>query len=138
MRRRAQVIVLVAMAAIGCSDSGSPVSSPTAPTQTSAGTPPPGAAPGGCPLPSAPTNLRVAAIAGTQVTLAWTEVSSATQYVVLVGTSPSSSNTLSTNTTQVTYSWSGVPVGRHFARVQTTNLCGTSGSSNEVEFTVAA
>jgi len=68
--------------------------------------------------------------------MTWSAVSGATEYLILVGTSPSSSNILSTNAVSKTYPWSGVPQGTHYARIQAKNSCGTSGSSNEVRFTV--
>jgi hypothetical protein len=55
--------------------------------------------------------------------------------LILVGTTPSSSNSLSTNTTQTTYTWTISP-GTYYARVQSKNGSTTSGSSNEVSFTV--
>jgi hypothetical protein len=63
-------------------------------------------------------------------------VSGASEYAVLVGSTPSSSDLLSTNTTNSNYTWTAKP-GRQFARVQA--KCGGSwgGSSNEVDFTVA-
>ena len=72
----------------------------------------------------------------TRVTLTWSASSGAAEYIVLIGTTPSSSNELSTNTTNTTYQWNGAPVGQHYARIQAKNSCGTSGSSNEVAFTV--
>jgi hypothetical protein len=130
-------ILMIAMAAAvtmacGGSDNGS--QSPTGPTPSSSG--------GGSsqPAPSnggltAPTNLRVVAVAGTAVTLNWS-ASGSPEYLVLVGTAPSSSNALSTNTTQTTYTWTVSP-GTYYARVQSKNGTATSGSSNEVSFTVS-
>jgi hypothetical protein len=86
-------------------------------------------------MPAAPSNLRVAAQNGSLITLEWNAVSNATQYDVLVGTTPSSSNTLSTNTSQTNYTWTA-PTGTHYARVQAKNACGNGLSSNEVSFTV--
>ena len=62
-------------------------------------------------------------------------VSGATEYLVLVGSTPSSSDQLSTNTTNTSYTWTA-KAGRQYARVQA--KCGGQfgGSSNEVEFTV--
>jgi hypothetical protein len=82
-----------------------------------------------------PTNLRVGT-QGTVVTLQWNAVSGATEYVVLVGSAPSSSDRLSTNTTNTSYTWTS-STGRQYARVQA--KCGGSwgSSSNEVEFTIA-
>ncbi len=66
------------------------------------------------------------------VTLQWSAVSGATEYMVLVGSTPSSSDQLSTNTTNTSYTWTARP-GRQYARVQA--KCGGQfgGSSNEVD-----
>jgi hypothetical protein len=56
--------------------------------------------------------------------------------LILVGTSPSSSDALSTNTTQTSYTWTAKS-GTQYARVQAKMPCGTSGSSNEVVIVVA-
>jgi fibronectin type III domain protein len=134
-RVRLGVAAVVVGFAVACSngDNGGS-SSPTGPSSPSGSTPSGGQA--SCTAPSAPANLAVTSVIGTTVSLSWSPVSGATQYVVLVGTSPSSSNTLSTNTTNANYQWGGVPQGRHYARIQAMNSCGTSSSSNEVSFTV--
>jgi hypothetical protein len=82
-----------------------------------------------------PANLR-AGVQGTVVTLQWDAVNGATEYSVLVGSTPSSSDRLSTNTTNNNYTWTA-SAGRQYARVQA--KCGGSwgSSSNEVEFTIA-
>jgi hypothetical protein len=129
--------LFVAMAAVvtiacGGSDNGAP-SSPTAPSPTpSSSQPAPAPSNGGL---TAPNNLRVATIAGSTVTLAW-DATGSPQYLILVGTSSSSSNALSTNTTQTSYTWTVSP-GSYYARVQSKNGTATSGSSNEVSFTVS-
>ena len=87
-------------------------------------------------MPSAPAALRVDSLQGTTVTLAWSPVSGATEYLVLVGSTSGDSDELSTNTSQPTYTYGGVKPGRHYARVQAKNACGTSGSSNQVEYSV--
>src|SRR6185369_4404037 len=104
--------------------------SPTSPSPTSNPSQP---APSNGGL-TAPSNLRIVTIAGTQVTLAW-DSTGAPEYLILVGTSQSSSNALSTNTTQTTYTWTVSP-GSYYARVQSKNGTATSGSSNEVSFTI--
>jgi hypothetical protein len=126
-------IAIAAVVAIGCGGSeneGS--SSPTGPSSPSGSSNPP---PQSSCMPAAPSNLRVAAQNGSLITLEWNAVSNATQYDVLVGTTPSSSNTLSTNTSQTNYTWTA-PTGTHYARVQAKNACGNGLSSNEVSFTV--
>ena len=83
-----------------------------------------------------PSNLRLASKQGTVVTLAWDAVSNATEYLVLVGSAPSASDHLSTNTTNTSYTWTA-KTGQQYARVQA--KCGGQfgGSSNEVTFTVS-
>ena len=83
-----------------------------------------------------PANLVVTAVRGSSVTLQWSAVNGASEYAILVGSAPSSSDQLSTNTTNTTYTWTAKP-GRQFARIQA--KCGGAwgGSSNEAEFTVA-
>ena len=130
-------MLFVAMAAtltIACGGSdGGDASSPTAPSVTpTPSQPAPTPSSGGLTVPN---NLRVVAVAGSQVTLAW-EASGAPEYLILVGTAPSSSNALSTNTTQTTYTWTVSP-GSYYARVQSKNGTATSGSSNEVSFSVS-
>jgi hypothetical protein len=139
MKRAGMFFIAIAAAvtmACGGSESGGASSSPTGPSSSPGSTPPPQQS---CSPPSAPANLSVASIAGTSVTLTWSPVSSATEYLILVGTTPSSSNTLLTNATNTRYTWTVSP-GTYFARIQAKNLCSptnTSGSSNEVSFTVA-
>ena len=123
------IVALIAIAGSACGGGDGDERSPTGPTGTTASSSP------NCSLPTAPGNLAVTQ-SGTSVVLSWAPVSGAIEYIVLVGTSPSSANTLSTNTSQPTYPWSGVPIGSYYARVQARNSCGTSGSSNEVRFSI--
>ncbi|HEY7190178.1 MAG TPA: hypothetical protein VH436_26680 [Vicinamibacterales bacterium] len=135
MKRVGILVIAVAAAvtmACGGSDNGS--ASPTGPSGGSGGgasQPAPTPSSGGL---SAPTNLTVKVV-GTQVTLNWSS-SGSPQYQILVGTSPSSANALITNTTQTTYTWTVSP-GSYYARVQSMSGSTTSGSSNEVNFTVS-
>lgn len=128
-------VALAAAMTVACGSSDNGGGSPTSPSSSgsSGGSSQPQ---GSCSMPSAPGNLAVQSIVGTSVTLSWSGVSGATEYLILVGTSPSSSNEVSTNTTQTNYTWTVSP-GTHYARVQAKNACGTSGSSNEVSFSVA-
>ena len=129
-------IAIAAVVVIGCGGNESEgSSSPTGPSSPSGSSNPPPQSSCTSP-PAAPTNLRVAAQNGSLITLEWNAVSNATQYDVLVGTTPSSSNTLSTNTSQTNYTWTA-PTGTHYARVQAKNACGNGTSSNEVSFTVS-
>ena len=129
------VAALAAMVAAGCSGSegGATPTAPSASTN-SGGTAPPQAS---CTVPSAPANLRVDSVQGSTVSLSWSAVSGATQYLVLVGSTSGNSDELFTNTSQTTYTYGGVKQGHHYARVQAKNSCGTSGSSNSVDYTVA-
>jgi hypothetical protein len=128
---RAGVLSIVFVAAVtgacGGSEGASPA--PTAPSSTPATTtaPPQQAC--------VPTNLHVASKQGTVVTLEWNAVSGATEYVVLVGSTPGSSDQLSTNTTNTNYTWTAKE-GRQYARVQSKCNGQFGGSSNEVEYTV--
>jgi hypothetical protein len=129
------IVVLAAALTTGCGGDEGGGASPTGPSSTTSTTvssqPQPQPS---CTL-TAPGNLTVASVQGTVVTLTWSAVSGATEYLILVGSGPSSSNDLSTNTTQTNYTWTEKN-GKHYARVQARFACGYSGSSNEVEFTV--
>ncbi len=133
------VLALAAVFCVGCG--GTSASTPTAPTTvTPAPAPAPAPAPSpapttGCAVPEAPTNVQATTVSNT-ATLTWTGVSNATQYVVLVGTTSGSSNTLLTNTSQTHYSWSGVKEGVYYARIEAQNSCGGGRASAEVTFTV--
>jgi len=125
-------IVLAAAVTGACGGADSATSSPTSPSSTPTSSSQPQPPPASC----VPANLRVGSIQGTTVTLQWNAVNGATEYLVLVGTAPSGSDRVSTNTTNISYTWTASP-GRQYARVQA--KCGGSfgSSSNEVEFTVA-
>jgi|RhiMethySRZTD1v2_1073278.scaffolds.fasta_scaffold05489_1 hypothetical protein len=134
---RAGVLSIVLAAAVtgACGGADNASSSPTGPSSTSTTTssqPQPPASQGSC----VPGNLTVASMQGTVVTLQWNGVNGATEYLVLVGSAPSSSDLLSTNTTNSNYTWTAKP-GRQFARVQAKCNGQFGGSSNEVDFTVA-
>ena len=129
-------IVLAAAVTGACGGADEVSSSPTGPSSTPTTTssqppPPPPPQTASC----VPQDLRVASLQGTVVSLQWSAVSGATEYLILVGSTPSSSNQLSTNTTNNNYTWTA-KAGKQFARVQA--RCGGQwgSSSNEVEFTV--
>ena len=128
------VAALAAMVAAGCSGSEGG-DTPTAPSTStsSGGTTPPQAS---CTMPAAPANLHVDSVQGSTVSFSWSAVSGATQYLVLVGSTSGNSDELFTNTSQTSYTTGGIKVGHHYARVQAKNACGTSGSSNQVDFSV--
>jgi hypothetical protein len=133
--KRAGLLLIVLAAAVtgacGGSESASPAPTGPSPTTTTTTTPPPAPAQQAC----VPSNLRVVSIQGTVVTLEWNAVSGATEYTILVGSAPGSSDQLSTNTTNTTYTWTAKN-GRQYARVQS-KCNGTYGSSsNEIEYTV--
>ena len=123
-------IVLAAAVTAACGGAEGAGSSPTSPSTTPT---PPASQPqtGSC----VPQNLRVASVQGTVVTLQWSGVSGASEYLVLVGSTPGNSDRVFTNTGNPYYTWTAQN-GRQYARVQA--KCGGQfgGSSNEVEFTV--
>ena len=130
-RASAWVVALAAVVAAGCS--GSEIAAPTGPSATTNTAVSPQS---NCTMPSPPTGLRVALVVGSTVSLEWSASSGATEYLVLVGSTSGNSDELFTNTTQTSYTYGGARVGAHYARVQAKNSCGTSGSSNQVDFTV--
>jgi hypothetical protein len=76
-------------------------------------------------------------VIGTAVTLVWSPVADASDYVVLVGNTPSSADLLLTNTTEPAQTIDGAEPGNHFAHVRAHNWCGTSESSEPVSFTIS-
>jgi hypothetical protein len=133
MNRAGVVLIVLAAAVTGaCGGAESASSSPTGPSSTPVASSQPQPSQGSC----VPANLRVSSMQGTTVTLQWNAVTGATEYMILVGSAPSSSDRLSTNTSNTSYTWTASP-GRQYARVQA--KCGGSwgSSSNEVELTVA-
>lgn len=136
--KRVGVLSIVLAAAVTGACGGSDGVSP-APTGPSSTTPPTSSQPQPAPQQSAcvAANLRVASIQGTVVTLEWNAVTGATEYSVLVGSAPSSSDQLSTNTTNTSYTWTA-KTGRQYARVQAKCNGVFGGSSNEVEYTVGS
>ena len=86
-------------------------------------------------MPGAPASLS-AEVDGASVSLSWSGVGEATDYVVLVGGTPESSETVVTNTAEPHHWIETIPVGTHFARVHAHNWCGTSAASEAITFTV--
>jgi hypothetical protein len=126
------VLAAAITGACGGADEASP--SPTGPSSTT----PPASTQPPAPTPQAscvPQNLRVASIQGTVVSLQWSAVSGASEYLVLVGSAPGSSDQLFTNTSNTNYTWTAKD-GRQYARVQAKCNGSYGGSSNEVEYTV--
>jgi hypothetical protein len=123
------VIVVVALICAGCADGDGQLTSPSPVAVVS----PP--IPSSCAVPGVPDNLS-AEVIGASVSLSWSAVSDATDYVVLVGGTPVSSETVLTNTSEA-YHWiESIPMGTHFARVHAHNWCGTSEASQAVAFSV--
>ena len=129
-------IVLAAAVTGACGGADSASSSPTGPsttTTTTSSQPQPTPQPAAC----VPTNLHLVSIQGTVVTLGWNGVSGATEYVVLVGSTSGSSDQLSTNTTNTSYTWTAKG-GRQFARIQAKCNGQFGSSSNEIDYTVGS
>jgi hypothetical protein len=124
-------IVLAAAVTIACGGADNAGSSPTSPSSTPGQSTSQPTNPSGL---NAPANLTVAAN-GSSVTLSWSSVNGANEYLVLVGTTSGNSDKLFTNTTQTSYTWT-VGSGVYYARVQAKNGSVTSGSSNEVTFAI--
>jgi len=123
------IAVAAATCAVGCANGGSGV---TSPTPLAVATP---SAPSSCAVPGAPHNVS-ADVTGTSVTLAWSAVGDASDYVVLIGSTPTSSDSVFTNTADVQHSIDGLSEGTHFARVHAHNWCGTSEPSSAISFRV--
>lgn len=132
MSRRVKFYVLVALAVVvtGCANSSNPLTGPS----PLAVIPP--SAPSSCAVPAVPSDLS-ATVSGNSVSLSWSAVSEAADYVVAVGRTPSSfDDTLMTNTPQLSYALDEMTPGTHFARVHAHNWCGSSDASDPVEFTI--
>jgi hypothetical protein len=88
-----------------------------------------------CIAPPAPTGLR-AAVSGTRVSFSWSAVPSATNYLLVAGTAPGGSNTLSFSTNLTSYQWRGAAKGTQYARVFARTDCTHDTPSSEITFTV--
>lgn len=131
MMGRVKLWIAIAAAACvaGCTNGSSGL---TSPSPVAVATP---SAPSSCAIPGVPSNLS-ADVTGTSVGLSWSAVSDAVDYVVLVGWTPRSAETLLTNTSEAYHSIDDVPLGTHFARVHAHNWCGTGEASEPITFTV--
>ena len=131
MTRAVKTWIAVAAAAClgGCANGGSGL---TSPSPLALATP---SVPSSCAVPGAPDKLS-ADVTGTSVSLSWSAVGDASDYVVLVGWAPASSETALTNTLELHHSIDDLPRGTHFAQVHSHNWCGTSAASEPVTFTV--
>ena len=123
------IAVAAAACVAGCANGSTGL---TGPSPLAVATP---SVPSSCAVPGAPDNLS-ADVTGTTVSLSWSTVGDASDYVVLVGWTPNSSETVFTNTSQAHHSIDDLPQGTHFARVRAHNWCGTSESSESMKFTV--
>jgi hypothetical protein len=75
-------------------------------------------------------------VTGASVNLSWSTVGDAADYVVAIGWSSVSSETVLTNTVEAHHWIESLPSGTHFARVHAHNWCGTSESSEAIRFSV--
>lgn len=123
-------IAIAAVACIaGCANGGTALTSPS-PVAAAASS-----APSSCIVPGVPNNL-AAQVTDDTVSLSWSTVSEASDYVVLVGWTPASSETVLTNTADAQHTVDDLPAGTHYARVYAHNWCGTSESSRPISFRV--
>jgi hypothetical protein len=123
------IAVAAAAFVAGCADGTSGL---TSPTPLAVATP---SVPSTCELPGAPGDL-TADVIGSSVSLAWSEVGEASDYVVLIGWTPTTAETLLTNASTPHHAADDIPSGTHFARVHAHNWCGTSEPSDAITFTV--
>jgi len=123
------IAVAAAACVAGCANGGSGL---TSPSPLAVATP---SVPSSCAVPGSPDNLS-AEVSGTTVSLSWSAVGDASDYVVLVGRTPSSSETQLTNTSDAHHTIDDLPRGTHYARVHAHNWCGTSASSEPISFRI--
>ena len=100
---RVWIGIAALMSAAGCANSGEGLTSPS-PRALSGPT-----VPSSCAVPNAPANLS-AEVSGASVSLSWSAVDDATDYVVLVGASPVSSETVLTNTSEAPHWIESIPL----------------------------
>lgn len=115
--------------AAGCANGGGGLTEPSPLAAATPGTP------SSCTVPEVPSDLS-ADVDGASVNLEWSSVGEAADYVLAIGWSPSSAETLLTNTSEAHHWIETLPSGTHFARVHAHNWCGTSPSSESISFTV--
>jgi hypothetical protein len=123
------IAVAAAACVAGCANGSSGL---TSPSPLAVATP---SVPSSCAIPGAPDNLS-ADVTGSSVSLSWSAVGDASDYVVLVGWTPASADTVLTNTADTRHAIADLAPGTHFARVRAHNWCGTSEASQPVSFTV--
>jgi hypothetical protein len=123
------IAVAAAACVAGCANGTSELTSPSPLAVATS------SVPSSCAVPGPPDNLS-ADVTGNTVTLSWSAVGDASDYVVLVGWTPGSSETALTNTSEAHHSIDDLPRGTHVARVHAHNWCGTSEPSEPVTFRV--
>ena len=126
---KAWIVAAATVSVAACANSSTGLTSPTSVAVASP------SAPSSCSVPGVPRDVS-ADVTGSSVSLSWSDVSEASDYVVLIGWTASSAETLLTNTPASRHSMPEVPPGTHFARIHAHNWCGTSESSAPVTFTV--
>ncbi len=131
MRRAVRMWIAVTAAACvaGCANGSTGL---TGPSPLAVAT---SSVPSSCAVPGTPENLS-ADVIGTTVSLSWGVVADASDYVVLVGWTPTSSETVFTSASETHHSIDALPQGTHFARVHAHNWCGTSAPSEPITFAV--
>ncbi len=92
---------------------------------------------GGCIAPPAPPAGHAAQTANLAVALTWGVSPGASSYVLEAGTGAGLANLFNANVGGVLSLSTPAPAGTYFTRVRAVNGCGTSGASNQVQFTVA-
>ena len=131
MRRVEWWIAVAAVACVtGCANGNTGLMNPS----PLAGATP--AVPSNCAVPGTPHNL-IVDVTGNIVSLSWSTVRDASDYVVLVGWTPATAESVMTNTSDANHSIVDLPSGKHYARVHAHNWCGTSDASEPVTFTVS-
>jgi hypothetical protein len=138
-RARLSSVVVAAVLAVACGSGDSANSSPTAPTPSAppVTTPPPSPSPAPSCAPAQVTGLAVSLIGDSTRVFTWNASTGATQYDIQIGTASGKGDIIFTNTSNTTYTWSGVGTSyavQYYARVHARNSCGQAAPSNEIVF----
>jgi len=129
-------VMVTALIAVACGASDGVSQSPTAPTPSAPppATPPAPTPPASC-APPPPTNLAVSVTGDSTRLFTWNASPTAADYFIGIGRTPGNSDLIYTNTTQTTYTWTGLSgTGGYYARVYARNSCGSSNWSTEIAF----
>lgn len=113
----------------GCANGGDGV---TSPTPLAFATP---TVPSSCAVPGTPGNL-TAAVTGSSVSLSWSTVPDARDYVVIVGASPTDAGMQMTSSVEPRLTFENMEPGTHYARVHAHNWCGSGEASESIAFTI--